>query len=252
MKYWVAYLASVAGLAIIAGLLWDSHEKVRLIRSSFPAILADQSLVKASIGRGHNLFRAHCQTCHLSNGKGDSDHGVPDLTDGVWLHIDGSPQDIERIIAHGIRAHDPRGAGSLAYMPAYGRQVPYGPYPINALTPGQISQLADYVRSLAGEKPSRSTAISQGQSLYSGSAGCADCHGQDGRGDSAIGAPDLTQSKRLWGNGDHASLTNSISQGLAGACPAFSRTLNSSQIRDLSLYLYSLNRPLQDKTGTRQ
>ncbi len=234
-------LMGVIGLGLLAGALWDGREKARLIQAGFPEILSEPGLVQASVSRGRHLFQANCQTCHQSDARGDAGHGVPDLTDGVWLHGEGTPQEIERLISHGIRAHDPRGAGSLAYMPAYGRETPYGPYPIEPLTPAQISLMADYILSLSGKMPADSSATVMAREIYDQSAGCSDCHGADARGDSAIGAPDLTQGKRLWGDGGRQSLIISISEGRAGACPAFRRRLNAVQIRDLTLYLHSLN-----------
>jgi cbb3-type cytochrome c oxidase subunit III len=84
---------------------------------------------------------------------------------------------------------------------------------------------------------------SQGESLYV--ENCADCHGMDGRGNTArsMGQPyaDLTDDN--WKNGgDDSSLANSIGEGSFGLMPSFQEKLNEQQIRALVAYIRVLHK----------
>jgi cytochrome c oxidase cbb3-type subunit 3 len=84
-------------------------------------------------------------------------------------------------------------------------------------------------------------AAARGAILYAGAAGCYDCHAADGKGDSAIGAPDLTDGITLYGDGSRESLAMSISYGRHGICPAWVNRLSPVGIREVSIFVYSLS-----------
>jgi len=74
-----------------------------------------------------------------------------------------------------------------------------------------------------------------------GAGGCYDCHATDGKGDSAIGAPNLTDRITLYGDGSRESLSMSISYGRHGMCPAWVGRINPAGIREAALFVYSLS-----------
>jgi len=69
---------------------------------------------------------------------------------------------------------------------------------------------------------------------------CADCHGVDGRGNTAreMGQPyaDLTDDAWKFG-GDDSSIANAIREGSFGLMPGFEQQLNDQQIQALVGYL---------------
>jgi cytochrome c oxidase cbb3-type subunit 3 len=72
---------------------------------------------------------------------------------------------------------------------------------------------------------------------------CAACHGADGRGLAAMGAPNL--SDRIWLHGGGvASVIEAINKGRAGVMPAFKDSLGEGKVHLLAAYIWSLsNRP---------
>jgi cytochrome c oxidase cbb3-type subunit 3 len=77
--------------------------------------------------------------------------------------------------------------------------------------------------------------------VYSDKGGCYDCHARDARGDGAIGAPNLTDSIWLYGDGGARWIYDSIAYGRAGVMPAWADRLSPAQVRAVSLYVYSLS-----------
>ncbi len=82
-------------------------------------------------------------------------------------------------------------------MPAFGTASPYRKYKIEPLRPDEIRDAVEYVESLAGQAVNREAAA-RGHVIYLGRGLCFDCHGEDGRGDPAIGAPGLTGEAWLY------------------------------------------------------
>ena len=68
----------------------------------------------------------------------------------------------------------------------------------------------------------------------------AACHGPDGKGNPALGAPNLTDHIWLHG-GTLEDIEHSIGGGRQGAMPAGSTRLTSDQIRVLAAYVYHLS-----------
>ena len=127
---------------------------------------------------GERLFMNYCAQCHGSDARGAKT--FPNLTDGDWLG--GSDHDyIKTTIAQ----------GRTGVMP-----------PMAAAVGGadDVRNVANYVLSLSGS-PHDSVRASQGKVKF---AACAACHGQDGKGMQAIGAPNLTDGVWLHGWGEEA------------------------------------------------
>jgi cytochrome c oxidase cbb3-type subunit 3 len=232
----------VAGavVLILAAIALTLHlqANARLVAGNPDAEGADASFVRAALGPGHAKFEQHCASCHGGSGK-SARVGVPDLTDSDWLYGLGQVSDIEQVITHGIRAPDPK-TWRLADMPAFGTPRPYAREPaMKPLTPRDIDDLIAFLDSLGGRKADPASSA-RGAGLFNDRGGCFDCHGSDGRGDSAIGGPNLVDSVWLYG-GDKASIFRSIAGGRAGYCPSWDKRLSPVAIRQVALYVYSLS-----------
>jgi mono/diheme cytochrome c family protein len=84
---------------------------------------------------------------------------------------------------------------------------------------------------------------SQGETLYV--ENCADCHGMDGRGNTArcMGQPYADLADDDWKNGgDDTAVANSIGEGSFGLMPAFREKLDDQQIRALVAYIRVLHK----------
>ncbi|MDB5475107.1 MAG: c-type cytochrome [Phenylobacterium sp.] len=234
-------LAVAAALLVVAGAAWLGYGlrlDARLLRSDPEAIPGEPALLRAGAARGAGVFAAHCATCHGADGHGDRGLGVPDLTDADWLYGPGRVADIEKVAAHGVRAHDPR-SWNLAMMPAYGTPIPSASERVPSLAPGEIAAVADYILALGGH-PADPASVRRGGEIYS-KAGCYDCHTADAKGDPAIGAPNLVDRVWLYGDGGRAAAIYSIAHGRAGMCPAWSGRLSPLELREVSLYVYALS-----------
>jgi cytochrome c oxidase cbb3-type subunit 3 len=233
----VVMLSLLIGAAIFAN---SRYVERSLLRADPDALPADATLFGFAAGRGAPLFVAHCAVCHGVSGSGDPDKGVPNLTDSDWLYGTGRVADIEQVIEYGIRARNSKG-WNLAIMPAYARLRP-NPADKNmqALSPNEIGNLIEFLFSLQGKKADAARA-SRGAALYAGHAGCYDCHSPDAKGDTAIGAPNLTDGITLYGDGSRDALFLSIAYGRQGVCPAWVKQLSPAAIRELALYVYSIS-----------
>jgi cytochrome c oxidase cbb3-type subunit 3 len=113
-------------------------------------------------------------------------------------------------------------------MPAFGRD--------GLLTPLQIADVADYVLSLSHSGAASPQAV-RGQALFT--ENCAACHGETGRGNRELGAPNLADGLWLYG-GDKASIIASISESRRGVMPSWESRLDDVTIRQLAVYVHSL------------
>jgi cytochrome c oxidase cbb3-type subunit 3 len=161
---------------------------------------------------GHSLFANNCTACHGSDARGAP--GFPNLTDPEWLH-GGSPAEIVETITHGREG----------IMPALGA----------ALGDQGVNEVAAYVLSLSGrQEPPLLVAAGKSRFLL-----CAGCHGADGTGNQAIGAPNLHHESWLYGGTD-AAVRKSIKDGRHGRMPPHA-WLGDDKIKLLAAYVYSLS-----------
>jgi len=213
-----------------------------LLRADPDAVPSTPALMAFAMGRGGALFEAHCSVCHGLKGHGDPGRGVPSLSDDDWLYGTGSVSDIERVVRYGIRSYHPK-AWNLAIMPAYATGQPSArDGKIPPLTPGNIRDLVEFLIHEQG-RSADGGAVARGAKLYAGAGGCYDCHAADGKGDSAIGAPNLTDRITLYGDGSRESLALSISYGRHGICPAWVARMSPAGIREVAIFVYSLSHP---------
>jgi cytochrome c oxidase cbb3-type subunit III len=238
MRIWPFLLVAVVAVSLILVCRVEEFNAL-LLRSDADSIPSMQSVMARAIGGGARVFAVRCATCH-AGGRANTATGVPDLTDGDWLYGSGRVSEIERIVRDGIRASRSN-TWNLAVMPAYAQAHPSADTKIQPLSPENIRDLVEYLMHLQG-RPADQSALPRGAALYGGAGGCYDCHTPDAKGDPAIGAPDLTDRITLYGDGDRQSLFNSIAYGHAGICPGWRGILSSAQIREVALYVFSLNR----------
>ena len=166
---------------------------------------------------GGRLFAHHCSQCHGSDARGG--RGYPNLTDADWLY-GGAPERVVETIT----------GGRIGNMPALGPVV----------GDEGVKNLAQYVLSLSGRPHDAGRAAAAAPQF---AQICAVCHGADGRGNQAVGAPDLTDDVWLHGWGEQA-IVNMVVGGKTNQMPAQEEKLTAAQIHVLSGYVWSLsNRP---------
>ncbi|TNF56979.1 MAG: cytochrome-c oxidase, cbb3-type subunit III [Burkholderiales bacterium] len=166
---------------------------------------------------GERLFMNYCAQCHGSDARGAK--GFPNLADGDW-NWGGHPDAIRTTIVD----------GRMGVMP-----------PMAAAVGGaeDVRNLAHYVLSLSGS-PHDSVRAVQGKDKF---GACAACHGMDGKGNNAMGAPNLTDNVWLHGWGEEA-IVRAVNNGITNQMPSQAALLNESQIHVLTGYVWGLsNKP---------
>ncbi|MFM1806300.1 MAG: hypothetical protein RL212_559 [Pseudomonadota bacterium] len=162
---------------------------------------------------GQRLFLNYCAQCHGSDAGGAK--GYPNLADQDWLY-GGEPENIKTTLI----------AGRAGVMPAFAH-----------LEGGQISDVANYVRGLSGLAADQLKSA-RGAEVFK--ANCAACHGPDGKGMQAMGAPNLTDKVWLYG-GSEAAIVETVSKGRNGKMPAHESILTPEKIHLLTAYVWSLS-----------
>ncbi|MBA7640633.1 Cbb3-type cytochrome c oxidase subunit FixP [subsurface metagenome] len=105
------------------------------------------------------------------------------------------------------------------------------------LKPAEIVTVANYVRSLSGLSTSPGYDAAAGKKIFADN--CASCHGDNGKGNQELGAPNLTDKIWLYGS-DEAALVETIANGRAGVMPAWAGRLDPATIKALAVYVHSL------------
>jgi cytochrome c oxidase cbb3-type subunit III len=238
----MSLLAAASACLVVAVLIQSSRLEGRLLRADPDTIPTQSALKDFAQGRGERLFDAYCASCHGLEGQGDPTRGVPILSDGDWLYGTGLVSDIEQVVKYGIRSYNPK-AWNLAIMPAYGTATPSArDSKIPSLSPGNIRDLVEFLFHEQGRSADPAAAV-RGAVLFTGAGGCYDCHATDAKGDSAIGAPNLTDGITLYGDGSRESLALSITYGRHGICPAWAARISPAGIREVAVFVYSLSHP---------
>ena len=174
-----------------------------------------------AMGVGERLFMNNCSQCHGSDARGSK--GFPNLADTDWLH-GGSPDKIKETIT----------AGRHAVMPPMAAAVG---------SPEDVKNVAHYVLSLSGS-PNDSVRAQLGKSKFTA---CAACHGVDGKGNQAVGAPNLTDDIWLHGWGEPA-IVAMVNAGKVNDMPGQAGKLTEAQIHVLTAYVWGLsNKPVPAK-----
>ncbi|WP_423605395.1 cytochrome-c oxidase, cbb3-type subunit III [Sphingomonas sp. MS122] len=184
----------------------------------------DPRLFAAAIEGGRSAFKVHCAACHGAGAAGSK--GYPNLNDDDWLW-GGDLAAIQKTLEHGIRQPGDE-ATRQSMMPAFGRD--------DILTAAEVQDVVAYVRVLSKQQPANA-ASKRGAAQYANN--CAACHGNDGKGNRTLGAPNLTDPIWLYG-GDHAALTDTITNAHGGIMPAWGKQLDPVTIKMLTAYVHSL------------
>lgn len=237
---------ALAGLILLAaGGAYAAHRhalRAELVRADPDAVAYQLRLYDIALSIGRSVYAAHCAVCHGPAGAGSAATGVPDLHDRDWLYGQGRVAEIENIVRYGIRSRHSKG-WNLASMPAYASKRPYAAEPIPPLAPNETDDVVQLLLSYEG-RPADPVAFVRGRTVYQ-KAGCWDCHGPEGFGDPAVGAPNLRDAITLYG-GSRAALTRSVERGRHGVSPAFAAILDPVQIRGVAVYVASLSRRPDD------
>ncbi|CDZ93888.1 MULTISPECIES: cytochrome-c oxidase, cbb3-type subunit III [Pseudomonadaceae] len=166
---------------------------------------------------GGRLFASNCSVCHGSDAKGA--YGFPNLTDHDWLW-GGEPETIKTTIMEGRQAT----------MPGW----------VNVIGEDGIRHVAGYVLSLSGREAPEgiNVDIEQGQKIFAST--CVACHGAEGKGTQAMGAPDLTDNVWLYGS-SFGQVQQTLRYGRNGRMPAQKDILGNDKVHLLAAYVYSLS-----------
>jgi cytochrome c oxidase cbb3-type subunit 3 len=181
--------------------------------------VAEVAKDEQALQMGGRLFANECSVCHGSDAKGA--FGFPNLTDDDWLY-GGQPETIETTITHGRQ-----GA-----MPAWGA----------VLGEAGVKNVAGYVRSLSGLSNPEGIDLAAGQKAFQTT--CVACHGAEGKGTPAMGAPNLTDRAWLYGS-SFEQVAQSIRAGRSGRMPAQGERLGKDKVHILAAYVYSLTHPAE-------
>jgi cytochrome c oxidase cbb3-type subunit 3 len=223
----LGYLVVYPGLGTYAGTLgWSSRaeytdemaqaqRELEPLYARFTRMPADEiARDPQAMAIGERLFMNNCAQCHGSDARGSK--GFPNLSDRDWLH-GGTPEKITETITQ----------GRIGVMPPMAAAVG---------TPEDVKNVANYVLSLSGS-PHDSLRAALGRSKF---GACAACHGVDGKGNQALGAPNLTDDTWLHGWGVPA-ITEMVNNGKVNQMPAQNGKLNEAQIKVLTAYVWGLS-----------
>jgi len=176
-----------------------------------PAVLAGNP---EAMDIAKRLYGNNCATCHGADAGGAP--GFPNLRDGDWLY-GGTPDVIYATIANGRNG----------VMPPWG----------DVLGPQGVEEVIAYVQRLSGQQTDAALAAA-GESRYM--AFCVACHGPDGRGQQALGAPNLTDNIWLYG-GSADAIRTTIVKGRQNQMPAHLELLGETKVKLLAGYILSLS-----------
>jgi len=163
---------------------------------------------------GERIFMNNCAQCHGSDAHGS--RGFPNLTDNDWIH-GGSPEKISETLTN----------GRVGMMPPMAAAVG---------TEDDVKNVANYVLSLSNSDHD-ATRAAAGKEKF---AVCAACHGADGTGNPAIGAPNLADNIWLHGAGEEAIIKR-INEGKVNQMPAQGSKFSPEQIHVLTAYVWGLS-----------
>ena len=194
---------------------------VKLSDASTAQIVADPQLSDFARALGRTAFADNCAPCHGAGGGGGK--GYPNLNDDDWLW-GGKLADIENTIRHGARSGDDK-----AHQ---GNMPPFA----GVLKPEEISQVADFVRSLSALPAEAAFKPEVGKKIFADN--CAVCHGPDGKGNQELGAANLTDKIWLYGS-DKETIMKGIETGHGGVMPAWQGRLPEATIKALAVYVFS-------------
>ncbi|TNG02363.1 MAG: cytochrome-c oxidase, cbb3-type subunit III [Gammaproteobacteria bacterium] len=181
-------------------------------KQSIKALGSDKKAMKV----GERLYLTYCTACHGSDAGGVP--GFPNLRDNAWLW-GGEPEQIKATILN----------GRTGVMPAW--EAPLG-------GAQGVHEVAQYVLSLSERPGLNAAAVEAGKQKFM--TFCAGCHMPTGTGNTALGAPNLTDN--IWLYGGHAkTIEETIAKGRNGIMPPHKEFLGEEKVHVLSAYIYNLS-----------
>ena len=170
---------------------------------------------------GAVLYEENCAACHGRDGRGNQLLGSPNLVDGNSLYGNDAGALLTSILD-----------GRRGVMPGLG----------GVLGHEGANEAAAYVLSLNGYQAPADW-VAAGKVRFE--ALCVACHGVDGQGNQALGAPDLTDDVWLYGR-DFNRMTQTIRDGRNGYMPAWRERLGEDRARAIAAWVYAAG---QRETG---
>jgi len=224
----VGYLIAYPGLGGWGGTLgWSQQgqyeaemqaaaERYEPIYAEYAALdFAELKENPEALALGESLYASYCTACHGSDARGAT--GFPNLTDDDWLYGN-SEAALVTTLTNG------RSGVMPVLAPALGGDA-------------GIDNMVSYVRSLSGLTQADADAMSA-QPMFI--ALCSACHGPDGTGNQALGAPNLTDDVWLYGSSAE-TVRETITQGRNGMMPAHGDLLGEDRTKILAAYVASLS-----------
>ncbi len=224
----IGYLIVYPGMGNFAGAIgWTqvgqydkevaaAEEKYRDMRDRYLALSVEEIAVDPAVRKmGMRLFANNCAQCHGADAGGA--YGFPNLHDDDWIY-GGDAATIKATLVNGRQA----------VMPAWG----------SIIGDEGIADVTQYVLSLNGRDVDTGKAAA-GETVFQ--TYCVACHGPDGTGNPALGAPNLTNGVWLYG-GSAEQIAQTLRSGRNGMMPAFKDTLSEDKIHILTAYVYGLSR----------
>ena len=222
----VIYLVLYPGLGSAAGQLkWSSAAQLREEQASSRALSAPlyagfAAMPVAALAHdpqamavGERLFANNCAACHGADARGSK--GFPNLADADWLW-GGSPERINETITMGRQGMMPPIAAAVG-------------------TADDVKNVANYVLTLSGGPDNLQAQLGRSKFVV-----CAACHGPNGKGNPALGTPNLTDNIWLHGRGE-AAIIAMVTQGKSSVMPAHAGRLTPEQIHVLTAYVWGLS-----------
>ena len=174
-------------------------------------LIKDENALKI----GERLYLNYCATCHGSDARGA--RGFPNLRDTDW-QWGGDPESIKTTLLN----------GRIAAMPSW-----------EAALGGEsgVNEVTQYLLRLS-DRATIDELADKGKAKYD--TFCAACHGPTGTGNTALGAPNLTDDVWLYG-GSITRINESLIKGRNGQMPAFGEFLGEAKVHLLAAYIYGLS-----------
>lgn len=222
----LAYLVMYPGAGAFKGqLAWSStgqydkevaagNKEIEPLYAKFNGMTPEQLAADPkAMAIGERLFMNNCAQCHGSDARGSK--GFPNLTDKDWLG-GGTPDIIKNTIVKGRTGNMPPMAAALG-LRRRDQRCPICAEPLR--------------------RPHDSVKAALGKAKF---GVCAACHGPDGKGNPAVGAPNLTDDIWLHGFGE-AAIVAMINNGKVNPMPAQADKLTEAQVNVLTAYVWGLS-----------
>lgn len=223
----IGYLIAYPGLGSFRGVLGWTQEnqlerEVQRAEEIYGPLFAkyaampipDVAREPQALKMGQRLFATHCAQCHGADARGS--FAFPNLADNDWLY-GGAPEQIKETIAHGR-------SGAMPPWEA-------------ALGDAGMQEVTAFVVGLNGRDTDAKLAAAGAQKF---AMFCAACHGADGTGNIAMGAPNLADDIWLYG-GTPQMIQQTVRYGRNARMPAWQERLGAERVHLLAAYVYSLS-----------